>query len=366
VTVGPKTEGRSNHARIGLRQTIIGLLLLPLSLAPFIAYFKFTSEGALLWAKVRTTLWTPELRPLTESDAAWISEHRPSFNDAVALLVWHGIGARGDGDGGFSISPERFAEQLTALKAAGMNTVTARDVALAFAGKRELPPNAVMISFDDGRADAMLYADPLLDQADMQATMFVITDAAASSGIYYAKWDELRDYVATGRWDLQSHSAESHHEQTVGDGASMPVLTSLAPGETLEEFELRINRDLKEASDALESNIGVEPSAFAYPFGAYGGRYDSERTNDARIEAVLKLAVAANYDIAFEQDDQGSWGLATCADDPYRLRRLEVGDWSGRNLVERIANAADSLDEARVSCMEPFDAHELTTAPDAQ
>jgi peptidoglycan/xylan/chitin deacetylase (PgdA/CDA1 family) len=359
--MGRETDGRSNHARIGLRQSIIGLLLLPLSLAPFIAYFNFTSEGALLWAKVRTTIWAPELRPLTESDAAWISEHRPSYNDAVALLVWHGIGARGDGDGGFSISPERFAEQLTALKAAGMSAVTARDVALAFAGTKELPPNAVMISFDDGRADAMLYADPLLDQADMQATMFVITDAAASSGIYYAKWDELRDYAATGRWDLQSHSAGSHHEQTVGDGASMPVLTSLASGETLEEFEVRINRDLKEASETLASNIGVEPSAFAYPFGAYGGRYDSERTNDARIEAVLKLAVAANYDIALEQDDQESWELATCAGDPFRLRRLEVGDWSGRSLVERIANAADSLDEARVSCMDPLTMRDIAS-----
>jgi peptidoglycan/xylan/chitin deacetylase (PgdA/CDA1 family) len=348
LAAGTNTAPRENEPQVGLRQTIIGVLLLPLSLAPFIAYFNFTSEGALLWARVRTTIWAPQLPAFDAEEATWISEHRPSYENAVALLVWHGIGAGSDGDGGFSISAERFAEQLAALKAAGMNTVTARDVALAFAGREVLPPNAVMVSFDDGRADAMLYADPLLEQADMKATMFVITDAASSSGIYYAKWDELRDYAATGRWDLQSHSAESHHEQTVAGGRPMPVLTSLGPGETLDEFELRINRDLKEASESLYSHIGVRPSAFAYPFGAYGGRYDSDRTNNDSIEALLSSAVAANYDIAFEQDDQETWELATCADDPYHLRRLEVGDWSGIELLERIKSAAYSLDE--VNC----------------
>jgi peptidoglycan/xylan/chitin deacetylase (PgdA/CDA1 family) len=344
VAIEVKRHGRS-EPWIGLRQTLIGILLLPLSLAPFVAYFKYTSEGALLWAKVRTTIWAPKLPELDKADARWISEHSPSYNNAVALLVWHGIGARGDDDGGFTISPERFAEQLAALKEAGMNDVTATDVALAFAGREELPPNALMISFDDGRADAMLYADPLLDQAGMTATMFIITRAASSSGIYYAKWEELRNYAATRRWDLQSHSADSHDEQKVAGGRLMPALTSLGPDETLPEFEQRIGRDLREASEVLHSKVGVKPSAFAYPFGAYGGRYDSARTNSEEIETLLRSAVAENYEIAFEQDDQENWELATCADDPYRLRRLEVGDWSGTQLVARIEKAADLLDD---------------------
>ena len=73
-----------------------------------------------------------------------------------------------------------------------MHTVTAADVARAFGAGKPLPDNAVMITFDDGRADAMMWADPLLKEAGMKATMFVISSAAADPGIYYAGWDRLR------------------------------------------------------------------------------------------------------------------------------------------------------------------------------
>ena len=46
------------------------------------------------------------------------------------------------------------------------------------------------------------------------------------------------------------------------------------------------------------------------------------------------------YEIAFDQDDQTSWGLTGCDADPYHLHRLEVGDWSGRTLLSRISDAA--------------------------
>jgi hypothetical protein len=83
----------------------------------------------------------------------------------------------------------------------------------------------------------------------------------------------------------------------------------------------------------------MAPSAFAYPFGAYAGPGD-DRTNDARLGAILHRLVAASYTIAFDQDEQEAWGLSTCADDPLHLHRLEVGDWTGRELVTRIETAA--------------------------
>ena len=94
--------------------------------------------------------------------------------------------------------PARFGEHLATLRAAGMHTVTAADVARAFGAGKPLPPNAVMISFDDGRADAMMWADPLLKQAGMKATMFVISSAAADPGIYYAGWERLRAAARSG------------------------------------------------------------------------------------------------------------------------------------------------------------------------
>ena len=329
-----------------VRQAIIGLIMLPLSVLPFVAYFKYTPEGRLLWAKFEVSVRPPHLPQLSSEDAAWARSHAPAYEGAVALLVYHGIGPSADDDSRFSISPADFGEQLATLRAAGMHAVTAREVAQAFTGGHPLPPNAVMISFDDGRADAMLYADPLLEQAGMKATMFVITRAAGDPGIYYVGWDRLREYAQSGRWDLESHTANSHHLQPVEGGSDLPALTSLAPGETFPEYRWRVAADLRTASRAIERDIGRAPVALAYPFGAHG----TERTNDPSIRDFLPSAVSEVVSVAFDQDDQTTVPLATCHDDPTSLRRLEVGPWSGRTLLRSIVMAESRTSHLGVPC----------------
>ena len=76
--------------------------------------------------------------------------------------------------------------------------------------------------------------------------------------------------------------------------------------------------------------------AFAYPFGAYG----ADRANDPRIRAVLRHEVASRYALAFHQDEQGRVPLVDASQDRVGLRRLEVGNWSGVKLLERIERAA--------------------------
>ena len=326
-----------------LRQAIVGLVMLPLSVLPFVAYFKFTPEGRLLWERFQVSVFKPHLPRLSPAEVRWDRANAPSYRGAVALLVYHGIGAGADDTGQFSIAPSTFAEQLATLRAAGMHAVTARDVADALAGRRSLPPKALMISFDDGRSDAMMYADPLLEQAGMRATMFVIAHAADDPGIYYVGWNDLETYGASGRWDMESHSANSHYLQDVGRGPPLPRLTSLAPNETISEYRSRVDRDLRKASNVLARHFGRRPVAFAYPFGAHG----TERVNDPRIESILRHAVAANYEVAFDQDEQPSVPLGTCWEDPYSLRRLEVGEWSGRGLLRRISLA---LPRTRFRC----------------
>jgi peptidoglycan/xylan/chitin deacetylase (PgdA/CDA1 family) len=209
-------------------------------------------------------------------------------------------------------------------------------VARAFATGKALPDNAVMISFDDGRTDAMLFGDPLLEQAGMKATMFVISGAAERPGIYYAGWGRLRAAARSGRWDIQAHSHAAHHEQRVAGGRRLPALTSLAPGESLAQYRVRVRDDLERNSAAIQAHVGRRPVAFAYPFGAYG----AERTNDPAIRQILREEVARRYVLAFHQDDQDTIPLVDPGQDRVGLRRLEVGNWSGIRLLERIAKAA--------------------------
>ncbi|CAN5197587.1 hypothetical protein BH20ACT22_BH20ACT22_14610 [soil metagenome] len=317
------------------RQLIAGVLALPLSLLPFFAYLSFTPEGRSVRDRVSVELAPPQLPRLSQGQILAAASRAPRYSGAVMLLAYHGIGSASDAEGGFVVSPARFAEHLAILRAAGMNTVTARQVADSFQNGAPLPPNAVMISFDDGRSDAMMFADPLLDQADMVATMFVITDAASEPGVYYAGWDDVQSYAHSGRWDIEAHTASLHREQSTEAGM-LPALTSLTPGESLGSFRDRISRDLARASTSIEAHIGVPAVAFAYPFGAYG----KDRSNDPAVRRIVRQEVSRRYSVAFHQDEQATIPLATCAHEPLSLRRLEVESWSGMELLERIEQSA--------------------------
>lgn len=318
--------------KVGVRrrlQMVVGLLMLPVSLVPFAVYFRNTPEGRLLWTRATLQFFPPSLPILELGDGHSRSE--PGYSGAVAVLVYHGVGSSVDAEGRFSLSVSRFAEQLAAMRAAGMHFVTARDVARARRKHSAPPRNAVMITFDDGRAEAMMLADPLLRDARAKATMFVIADAAADPGIFYASKNALTGYASSRRWDLESHTAGLHDVQNTDLGA-LPKLTSLAPGETLAGYRERVTEDLDRADRQIAELTGRRPVAFAYPFGAYGG----DRTNDVHIRRELRTILAHRYTLGFQQDDQSTVPLTTCADSPLTLRRLDVRPWSGRTLLAHI------------------------------
>ena len=325
--------------RAPLRQLVVGLLALPLSLLPFIAYCTLTPEGRLVRDKVVAWVAPPDLPRLSDAEQREAAAIVPTYGGGVTALVYHGLGSSSDGEGGYVMTAARFGEHLASLKAAGMQVVTAADIAWSMATGTPLPERAVMISFDDGRSDALLWADPLLKQAGMKATMFVISETAAKPSLYYAGWDRLRAAARSGRWDIEAHSHEAHRLQRVESGEDLPALTSLAPGESLAEYQARVHEDLERNSAAIQAHIGQRPVAFAYPFGAYG----AERANDPRIQEILRNEIANRFVVAFHQDGQDTVPLVNPSQSRIGLRRLSLGNWSGTDLLRRIAKVvADS------------------------
>lgn len=313
------------------RQLVAGLLAVPLSLVPFVAYGAWSPQGRLMTDELRIRFDPPNVGDLDPGMLVEVQRTAPDYTGLVMPLVYHGVGSQASGEGGDVISPDRFAEHLAALRAAGMHLVTAEEVAEAFAGGRPLPDNAVLITFDDARADAVLWVTPMLEQIGAKATMFVITDAADDPGLYYAGWGDLD----SGQWDVQSHSADLHVEQTTEHG-SLPALTSRAEGESQRDWKKRVHDDLARADAAIAEHAGRSPVAFAYPFGAWGG----DRTNDPELAGLLDDELGWHYRIAFHQDGQDEMTLAGPDTPRLGIRRLQVGDWDGGELIDQIAAAA--------------------------
>jgi peptidoglycan/xylan/chitin deacetylase (PgdA/CDA1 family) len=98
--------------------------------------------------------------------------------EAVPVLMYHSI-APEITDWAFSYlstAPEIFEDQIATLQRSGFNTVSLPELYEYVAGRRRLPPKALVITFDDGYLDNWVFAFPILKKYGFKATVFISTD----------------------------------------------------------------------------------------------------------------------------------------------------------------------------------------------
>jgi peptidoglycan/xylan/chitin deacetylase (PgdA/CDA1 family) len=105
----------------------------------------------------------------------------------AAILLYHRVADLSSDPWGLAVTPRHFAEQLDALREYG-RVVGLRQLAAAMVDGT-LPNRSIAITFDDGYADNLHEAKPLLERHEMPATVFVTTGAIGSTCEFW--WDEL-------------------------------------------------------------------------------------------------------------------------------------------------------------------------------
>ncbi len=154
-----------------------------------------------------------------------------------------------------------FEQQLALIRESGISTYFA-DEPEAAKGKR-----ALVITFDDGYADNYDTVFPLLKEYGVKATIFLITDMIGTEG--HLSKEEILEMAESGLVRFGSHTL------------SHPNLSELD--------EETLVRELRESKEKLETLLGTEVEALAYP----GGGYD---------EAVEKAAKKAGYRYCYTTD----------------------------------------------------------------
>ena len=113
------------------------------------------------------------------------------------VLLYHRVGRPARDPWGLAVSPEHFAEHLAVLR----RHATPMSLA-ALAGARAagtVPRDAVAVTFDDGYADNLHEARPLLAAHDVPATVFLATGFAGHGARFW--WDEV-DHLFLGSHPL--------------------------------------------------------------------------------------------------------------------------------------------------------------------
>lgn len=227
------------------------------------------------------------------------------MRSVVPILMYHSVDGRcAPAYRRWTVSPERFAEHMSALRDHGRVPVTVTEMVQKMREGR-LAENAIAITFDDGLADFKHGALPVLQRFGFASTLFVATGYVGGTGRWLAdlgegdrpmlSWDELKS--------LTQHNVEiGAHTHT------HPQLDLLPLNRARSEIEL--------SKALLEDHLEQPVRSFAYPHG-----YSTP--------AVRQLVAEAGFESACRVAD----GLMRSDETPYALSRLIVTeDWSAARM----------------------------------
>jgi peptidoglycan/xylan/chitin deacetylase (PgdA/CDA1 family)/SAM-dependent methyltransferase len=108
-------------------------------------------------------------------------------NSQAIILMYHRVAEGGTDPFSLCVAPNHFAEQLEVLRKS-VDLIGLRDFIAKLENGGISRPTAV-ITFDDGYADNLLSAKPLLERHDVPATVFIATGYIGGHREFW--WDEL-------------------------------------------------------------------------------------------------------------------------------------------------------------------------------
>jgi peptidoglycan/xylan/chitin deacetylase (PgdA/CDA1 family) len=224
---------------------------------------------------------------------------------------------------GWAVSSEDFAEQMRYLALAGYNVIPISGLVDYIAGRRDsLPPNAVVITVDDGWLCASTEMQPVLERFGFPWSLYVYPKIVGQ-GSHALTWAQIAA-LQKGGVDIEGHTMSHAHLMH----RSHPELDD-------EKYGAFLHTELDESKRIIESHTKQPVRFLAYPYGDYD-------------DAVVAAAKRAGYEAGLL-----SWfGPNNRSTDPLKLRRF--------------AMVSDtSLDQLRTALgAATLDLHDLSPAPD--
>ncbi|MGB9793264.1 MAG: polysaccharide deacetylase family protein [Thermacetogeniaceae bacterium] len=199
--------------------------------------------------------------------------HPVYYRDGVIVLMYHNIDPQASGNG--AITPERFKEDLVLLKEKGFNFISAEQLAAFLDGRGDVPPNAILLTFDDGYEGTYRYAFPVLREEHVPAVVFII-EGFMGTRRGMLTWQQVELLEKSGLVTIGGHTFDQHYRIPGRDGMSLIPVTitpirdpRTGEEETAADYEKRMLKDSLEAQHVLYARLGHTTPYFAYPYGAY-------------------------------------------------------------------------------------------------
>ena len=251
---------------------------------------------------------------------------------ALPVLMYHHFDETSKD--GTVVTPDRFREQMTALREAGYQAVTVPQVIGYVREGTPLPEKPVLITMDDGYGSNLTVAAPILEETGMRATIFTIGINEGEE--YYAHsgepmwqhrfaFEEAAPWVEKGIIDVQSHTFDMHQLESYGYSGRDGVRRMR--GESAEDYRRALLGDAEAFRERRGDRVATELLALAYPFGYYDMEAD-------------KIMGEAGYQLTVTIDE--------------RMNRLRAGDEACLRMLGRFNVTDHTTGEALVDRLDHY------------
>lgn len=199
-----------------------------------------------------------------------------SQGENLTVIMYHSILEEGKKSSDYIITVNQLEKDLSWLIDHGYNPVTCLELIKYTNSEGDLPPNPILITFDDGMYNNMSVGLPILEKYGFSAVFSIVGSYAQEYSLNnikntdysYLSWDDISILSENPHVELANHSYNLH---SIGQRYG----TQIKKNEKFSEYLKVFYKDTQKMQDDFFSNCTINPVIYTYPFGGFCK--DSER-----------------------------------------------------------------------------------------
>lgn len=210
----------------------------------------------------------------------------------VPIIMYHNVKSTQLGKD--TITQSEFESDLKYLSENNYNTITMTQLINYVYSDEELPPNPIILTFDDGLLNTYLNVFPLLKKYNMKIVLSIIglssekfsNTVDININYSHVTWDQIKEMDESGLVEIQNHSYDMHNIKGGRYGCSQ------RNDEKLDDYEKYITNDVAMFNEKIKLAIDTIPNAFTYPYGKY-----NENTESIIKKLGFKATISCNFGV---------------------------------------------------------------------
>ncbi|THF84144.1 polysaccharide deacetylase family protein [Cohnella fermenti] len=252
------------------------------------------------------------------------------------------------------IAKGELEKQLKALHNQGYVTISQQDVVDYYKNGKKLPEKALFLSFEDGRNDSALFAQPYLERFDYKATFLSYADKMGNGERKFLQPKDMLKMMKTGYWELGTNGYRLAYINVVdsegnfiGNKAENELRNKMKidyynhylmdfirdadmiPAENRQEMEARIDYDYEQMKEIYTKELGFVPGVYMIMHANALGSSMNRLVTEANEQNIEKLFLM-HY-------NREGHALNTAEDSLYDLTRVQPqAYWATNHLLMRI------------------------------